>query len=120
MLYEVITVSGLVLNFLPDPGQFMASVRERLRPGGTVAAYVWDYAQGMEFLRCFWDEAVASDPRAAALDEGRRFPICRAEALVSLFQAARLSQVKTERLDIVITSYSIHYTKLYEKMYLES
>jgi len=95
-----VVVSGLVLNFLSEPGQIMSSIRERLRPGGTVAAYVWDYAQGMEFLRCFWDEAVASDPRAAALDEGRRFPICRAEALVSLFQAARLSQVKTERLDI--------------------
>lgn len=93
-------VSGLVLNFLPDPGQAMASIRDRLRPGGTVAAYVWDYAQGMEFLRCFWDEAVASDPRAAALDEGRRFPLCRPEALVSLFRASRLAQVETERLDI--------------------
>jgi SAM-dependent methyltransferase len=95
-----VVVSGLVLNFLPDLGQIMSSIHERLRPGGTVAAYVWDYAQGMEFLRCFWDEAVASDPSAAALDEGRRFPLCRPEALVSLFQAARLAQVKTELLDI--------------------
>jgi len=95
-----IVVSGLVLNFLPDPGQFMASVRERLRPGGTVAAYVWDYAHGMEFLRCFWDEAVDSDPRAAAFDEGRRFPLCQPEALVSLFHAARLAQVETVLLDI--------------------
>lgn len=95
-----VVVSGLVLNFLPDPERTMASIRERLRPGGTVAAYVWDYAQGMEFLRCFWDEAVASDPRAAAFDEGRRFPLCRPEALASLFQAARLAQVETELLDI--------------------
>jgi len=93
-------VSGLVLNFLPDPVQAMTSIRERLRQGGTVAAYVWDYTQGMEFLRCFWDEAVASDPRAASLDEGRRFPLCRPEALVSLFQAARLAQVETDLLDI--------------------
>jgi len=34
-------VSGLVLNFLRDPGQALAAMRERLRPGGTVAAYVW-------------------------------------------------------------------------------
>jgi len=95
-----VVVSGLVLNFLPDPERTMESIRERLRPGGTVAAYVWDYAQGMEFLRCFWDEAVASDPRAAAFDEGRRFPLCRPEALASLFQAARLAQVETELLDI--------------------
>jgi len=100
--YDVV-VSGLVLNFLPDPGQIMSPIRERLRPGGTVAAYVWDYAQGMEFLRFFWDEAVASDPRAVALDEGRRFPLCRPEALVSLFQAARLAEVETELLDIPTT-----------------
>ncbi len=93
-------VSGLVLNFLPDPGRSMAAIRERLRPGGTVAAYVWDYAEGMEFLRCFWDEAVASDPRAAGFDEGRRFPLCRSQALASLFLAAGLEQVKTGPLEI--------------------
>lgn len=93
-------VSGLVLNFLPDPGQAVASVRERLRPGGTVAACVWDYAEGMEFLRPFWEEAVASDPRAAPLDEGRRFPLCRTAALASLFRAGGLAQVETEPLEI--------------------
>jgi SAM-dependent methyltransferase len=93
-------VSGLVLNFLPAPGAAVASLRERLRPGGTVAAYVWDYADGMELLRSFWDEAVASDPRAAALDEGRRFALCRAPALASLFREAGLVQVETDALEI--------------------
>jgi len=92
-------VSGLVLNFLPDPGQAVASIRKRLRPGGIAAAYVWDYAEGMEFLRCFWEEAVASDPRAAALDEGRRFPLCRLPALASLFRATGLGQVETSALE---------------------
>jgi SAM-dependent methyltransferase len=93
-------VSGLVLNFLPDPGHAVASMRERLRPGGVVAAYVWDYAEGMEFLRCFWEEAVALNPRAAALNESRRFPLCRVPALISLFRAAGLEQVETDLLDI--------------------
>jgi SAM-dependent methyltransferase len=93
-------VSGLVLNFLPDPGQAMASIRDRLRPGGIAAAYVWDYADGMAFLRCFWEEAVAVNPRAAALDEGRRFRLCRTPALTSLFWAAGLAQVGTDPLDI--------------------
>jgi SAM-dependent methyltransferase len=93
-------VSGLVLNFLPDPGEAVASMRERLHPGGTVAAYVWDYAEGMLFLRFFWEEAVASDPRAAGLNEGRRFPLCRAPALTSLFLAAGLVQVETDPLEI--------------------
>lgn len=93
-------VSGLVLNFLPDPAEAVASIRERLRSGGSVAAYVWDYAEGMQFLRSFWEEAVASDPRAAALDEGRRFPLCRAPAMADLFRAAGLVQVETDALEI--------------------
>jgi SAM-dependent methyltransferase len=93
-------VSGLVLNLLPDPEQTAASIRERLRPGGTVAAYVWDYADGMQPLRMFWDEAIAADPRATALDEGRRFPLCERPALDSLFRSAGLTKVETHALEI--------------------
>lgn len=95
-----IAVSGLVLNFLPDAAETVSWLRQRLRPGGTVAAYVWDYSDGMEFLRTFWDEAVASDPDASALDEGRRFPLCREPALASLFRTAGLAQVATHHLEI--------------------
>lgn len=93
-------VSGLVLNFLPDPVRAVATIRERVRAGGVVAAYVWDYAEGMELLRAFWDEAVASDPAASALDEGRRFPLCRPMELASVFRAAALEEVETGALQI--------------------
>ena len=95
-----VAVSGLVLNFLADPGEALAALRERLRPGGGVAAYVWDYAEGMEFLRGFWEEAVACDPGAAALAEGRRFPLCAPAALASLFETAGLARVETAALEI--------------------
>ena len=95
-----VAVSGLVLNFLPDPAAAVTSVRERVRSGGTVAAYVWDYAAGMEFLRLFWDEAVAVDPRAIALHEGKRFPLCEAPALASLFRSGGLTGVETRALEI--------------------
>jgi SAM-dependent methyltransferase len=95
-----LVVSSLVLNFLPDPTDAMAAIGERLRRGGTVAASVWDYAEGMEPLRSFWEEAVALDPRAAALHEGSRFPLCRPPALVSLFRAAGLGQVETTALEV--------------------
>ncbi len=91
-------VSGLVLNFLPDPAETVAEFRQRARPGGTVAAYVWDYADGMEFLRVFWDEAAAGDPQAAALHEGRRFPLCHPPVLASTFAAAGLEHVQTDAL----------------------
>lgn len=88
-----VAVSGLVLNFLPDPEATVASLRERLRYGATVAAYVWDYAEGMEFLRLFWEEAVA-------LHEGKRFPLCELSALATLFRTAGLAQVETGALEI--------------------
>lgn len=93
-------VSGLVLNFLPQPEQALARMRERLRPNGVIAAYVWDYAAGLEFLQHFWAEAAAMDDRAATLDEGVRFPLCQAPALASLFRAAGLARVATTALEI--------------------
>jgi SAM-dependent methyltransferase len=86
-------VSGLVLNFLPDPARAVAGMARACRPGGAVAAYVWDYAEGMLPIRLFWDAAVAVDPSAVDLDEGRRFPICQPDRLAELFAAAGLTEV---------------------------
>jgi len=93
-------VSGLVFNFLPDPVQVAASVRERLRPGGLFAFYVWDYSEGMEFLRAFWEEAIAADPQAADRAEHLGFPLCRPPALASLLETAGFAQVQVGSLEI--------------------
>lgn len=92
--------SGLVLNFLPDPAAAIRLMRERLRRSGILAAYVWDYGDGIEFLRLFWDEAVAFDPTAADLDEDHRFPICKPHILGSLFVRAGLRDVAVASLEI--------------------
>jgi SAM-dependent methyltransferase len=97
--YDVI-VSGLVLNFVDEPARAVAEMVRAARPGGTVAAYVWDYAGGMELMRRFWDAAVALDPAAAPLDEGRRFPLCRPEPLAALFRGAGLADVETRPIDV--------------------
>jgi SAM-dependent methyltransferase len=88
-------VSGLVLNFLPDPARGAA---EMARAGGAVAAYVWDYAEGMVPIKLFWDTAAALDPVAAGLQEGLRFPLCRPGPLADLF--ADLDDVGTTAIDI--------------------
>jgi SAM-dependent methyltransferase len=93
-------ISGLVLNFVPDSERALADMARVTRPGGTVAAYVWDYAGEMQLLRHFWEAAVALDPTAVELDEGRRFPICRPEALERLFTEARLEDVAVRAVDI--------------------
>jgi SAM-dependent methyltransferase len=93
-------VSGLVLNFVPDPGRAVAEICRALTTGGTVGVYVWDYAGEMQMLRRFWDAASALDPRAAGLDEGRRFPLCQPEPLANLLRSAGLGRVETRAIDV--------------------
>lgn len=93
-------VSGLVLNFLPVPLDGVAGMAARVRRGGVVAAYVWDYAEGMQMMRAFWDVAGALDPAARELDEGVRFSLCRPEPLQQLFERARLRDVRVESVEI--------------------
>ncbi|HSV38347.1 MAG TPA: class I SAM-dependent methyltransferase [Nocardioidaceae bacterium] len=85
-------VSGLVLNFVPDHAAMVSEMRRVTAPGGTVAAYVWDYAEGMELLRRFWDVAAALDPELP--DEAARFPVCALEPLAALFSGAGLADVE--------------------------
>jgi SAM-dependent methyltransferase len=93
-------VSGLVLNFVADPAQGVAESARVVGPGGTVAAYVWDYAGRMELMRHFWDAAVELDPAAGAIDEGRLFPICDPAALADLYRSAGLGDVESRVLDV--------------------
>ena len=93
-------VSGLVLNFVPEPRRMLSEMTRATRAGGTVALYVWDYAGRMEIMRRFWDAAKAIDPAAAVLDEGIRFPICAPEPLAKLFRDAGLAGIVTFAIDI--------------------
>ncbi len=93
-------VSGLMLNFVPQPAQAAAEMARAARPGGVVAAYVWDYGGTMQFMQHFWAAAAALDPAAAALDEGQRFSLCQPEALAAVWQGAGLQAVATTALDI--------------------
>jgi SAM-dependent methyltransferase len=94
------TVSGLVLNFVPDGPATLAEMARVTARGGTIAAYVWDYAGQMEFMRVFWDAAVALKPDSATLDEGIRFPLCRPDALSALFAHAGLKGIGVRSIDI--------------------
>jgi hypothetical protein len=54
----------------------------------------------MQLIRHFWDAAAALDPAAVELDEGRRFPICRPEALERLFTEAGMEDIAVRAVDV--------------------
>jgi ubiquinone/menaquinone biosynthesis C-methylase UbiE len=58
-------LSLLVLHFVPEAGKAVSEMRRVVRPGGTVAAAVWDHLGGMPAMRMMVDTV-------AALGEGGR------------------------------------------------
>jgi len=93
------TLSLLVVNFIPDARKALGEMKRVTKSNGTVAAAVWDYGDGMEMLRVFWDEAVALTPAAAAKDE-RNMPFCRRGELAALWREQGLQDVVEEGLTV--------------------
>jgi SAM-dependent methyltransferase len=86
------TLAQLVLNFLPDPEAGVREMARVTRPGGVVAACVWDYGGGMTLMRTFWEAAAALDPDAVDRAEGRTMPHSREGELAALFEHAGLRE----------------------------
>jgi len=95
-----VAVCGLGLNYIPNPALALQEFWRVTRPDGTVAVYVWDYAQGARFLREFWDAAIGVDSEAASFDQAQRFPMCTQEGLRSLFEQAKLEEIDAHGLDV--------------------
>jgi ubiquinone/menaquinone biosynthesis C-methylase UbiE len=93
-------ISGLVLNFLPEPEKALIEMKRVTTPGGSVAVYVWDYAGKMDLLNYFWDTAVELNPKAINLHEGRRFPGTDSEGLKDIFKRAGFLEIETAPLEI--------------------
>jgi SAM-dependent methyltransferase len=93
------TMTLLVINFVPDHDKAIAEMRRVTRPGGGVSACVWDYNDGMEMLRFFWDEAVTLDPAAEKRDE-RHMKLTREGHLGDAWKKAGLTNVQEKPLVI--------------------
>jgi SAM-dependent methyltransferase len=96
-----VVVSGLVLNFVPDRPKALSEMKRVARPGGAIGSYVWDYpGGGVEFMRAFWNAAVALDPNASDLTEDKRFPFCAPDELHQLANEAGLAPVELEAIEV--------------------
>ena len=92
-------LAQLVVQLMDDRDAGVREMARVTRPGGVVAACVWD-STTMPVLRAFWDAALEVAPdRAAAIDDGRRVGYERRQELAELWEACGLRELATgERL----------------------
>lgn len=91
----------LVVNFMTDAEQGVREMRRVVRPGGTVAACTWDYADGMTMLRAYWDAAHEVAPEESArFDEGKNMRYSTPEELTGLWRQVGLEDVKSGELSV--------------------
>lgn len=107
-------LAQLVINFLPDPAAGVAECVRVTRPGGVLAACVWDYGDRMRLLRSFWDAARELDPDVP--DEGRTMLIRSAEALERLWQEGAVAEVGTASL--VVRAHYADFAELWDSVQL--
>lgn len=93
-------LSQLVLHFVSEPEPAAAEMRRVVRPGGVVAACVWDLTDTMEMLQHFW--AAAGAIGAATPSDAGAVRFGRAGEIAALFEGAGLVAVHEE--SIVVSS----------------
>jgi SAM-dependent methyltransferase len=97
-------LAGLVVLFMSDPVGGLKEMGRVTRPGGVVAASVWDHAGDGGPLSLFWRAAVDIDPAAPHEAD---LPGTREGQLASLATAAGLGDVASSALTVRVhfTSY---------------
>ena len=103
-----ISVSALMLNFVPDKVKALKEMQRVTKNDGRIAFYVWDYpGGGMQMISKFWEAAILLDPKATELDEAARFPLCTEEGLVRLAKDSGLQNIMSHSLveDTVFASF---------------
>ncbi|MEZ5246048.1 MAG: methyltransferase domain-containing protein [Acidimicrobiales bacterium] len=93
-----VAAAQLVLHFVTDPAAAAGELVRVVRPGGTIGACVWDFHDGMEMLRAFWDAALELD--ADAPDEARTLRFGRPGEIAELFAEAGLNDIEESTLEV--------------------
>src|SRR4051812_1393100 len=86
------------MSFIPDAAKAAKEMRRVTRPGGIVAAAMWDNTDGgNELNQCLWDAALPLDPNAPQ-PKDRPGSYGTSEALTGLWTAAGLRNTEVENI----------------------
>ena len=91
---------ALVITFIPDPVKALAEMKRVVKPGGTIATYVWDFTNGgspQQPLR----EAIEASGVTVVHMQGHENS--KREALDKIFTAASLDDVATRMIEIQVS-----------------
>jgi SAM-dependent methyltransferase len=94
-----VAAAQLVVHFMRDPVAGLTEMARVTRPGGLVAASVWDHAGSGGPLTTFWRAVRDVDPGAS--DEGS-LPGTREGHLAALFAVAGLHDVQQDSLTVTV------------------
>ena len=88
-------LSLLVLHFVPESAKAVSEMKRVVRPGGVVAAAVWDHLGGLPCMRMMWDTLAAlSDSAKAARSRYCFQPMMRPGEMKGRFVEAGLQDVE--------------------------
>jgi SAM-dependent methyltransferase len=92
-----LTLASLVVHFMPDPVAGIAEMARVTKPGGTVAACVWDHGGSKGALAAFWTAARELDPTAP--DESER-PGTHDGQLAEYFRTVGLRDIRPSTMTV--------------------
>jgi SAM-dependent methyltransferase len=92
-----IALAQLVIHFMTDPVTGLREMARVTRPGGVVAACVWDHAGGRGPVSAFWQAARELDPAA---DDESGLAGTREGHLADLFTQAGLAAIQDGTLTV--------------------
>ncbi len=90
-------LAQLVVHFMKDPTEGLSEMVRVIRPGGVVAACVWDHAGGQGPLSLFWDAARELDTE---VEDESQLAGAREGELPWLFDAAGLREIEETALTV--------------------
>ena len=94
-----VALAQLVVHFMADPVAGLREMGRVTRPGGVVAACVWDHAGGRGPLSGFWRAVLELDPRA---DDESGLAGVREGHLAQLFAEAGLESIRPGSVTVLI------------------